>query len=200
MDAVVGNCPSLQQLEMLLAEQLDGPERDAVEGHVEHCSACQDQLDSRVGTSPVLSAIQGGGRDRDATPEPDDTFLDRLRQMQPGASAPELDATRISAVEFLQDRRLGHQGAGDRHSLPLTAGELVDSAIGEPAEPKPFEPLGGPFAPRAGSNATHAQSKLDILDGAEERKQCEVLPNHRRVSFSRWHLIHTPAGDPHQSA
>ena len=45
MGAVVGQCPPPDELNRLLTEQLSGPERDAVEAHIEVCSACQERLE-----------------------------------------------------------------------------------------------------------------------------------------------------------
>ena len=99
MGAVVSHCPSADQLDRLLAEKLDGPERDAVEAHVEDCSACQQQLARRSATPEALSAARADGRLRDGTPEPDELFLDRLRRLQLGAPAAEPDALAPPAAD-----------------------------------------------------------------------------------------------------
>jgi tRNA A-37 threonylcarbamoyl transferase component Bud32 len=82
MAADLSRCPSLGELESLLGERLNGPERDTVETHVEDCTPCQEQL-ARLSARtfrPVASPT--GGRD-EPDPEPDEGFLRRLREMPP---------------------------------------------------------------------------------------------------------------------
>src|SRR5262245_9331867 len=107
MGAVAGQCPPPDELDRLLAEQLSGPQRDAVEAHVESCSPCQERLDRRVGSPPALSASRAGGPHEGATLEPDAGFLDRLGQLPPWSPAPGQEAERPSAADWLEDGRLG---------------------------------------------------------------------------------------------
>jgi serine/threonine protein kinase len=98
MGADVNVCPVPRELERLLAEQLGGPDRDAVEAHVERCSSCQDRLDRLIGASPAP-----GGSVSDSSFEPDDDFLSRLK-VPPRATGP---SSAASAVDLLEFKRLG---------------------------------------------------------------------------------------------
>jgi hypothetical protein len=106
MGVVTGRCPPPDELDRLLAEQLGGPEYDAVEAHVESCLACQAWLDRRVGTPPALAAPRAGGRHEDATPEPDAGFLDRLERLQPPGPRPGVVGP-PPAGDWLENGRLG---------------------------------------------------------------------------------------------
>jgi hypothetical protein len=107
MGAVAGQCPPPDDLDRLLGEQLSGPERDAVEAHVESCSACQGWLDRRVGTPEALSASRPPSFHEDPTPQPDAEFLGRLGQLPSWAPAPGPGAGPPSAAEWLEGGRLG---------------------------------------------------------------------------------------------
>ena len=87
MAAVAGQCPPPDELDRLLAERLSGPARDAVEAHVESCSACQGWLDRRVGTPPALSAARPRGPHDDSTLAPDAGFLGGSPMRSPLRSA-----------------------------------------------------------------------------------------------------------------
>src|SRR5207247_292585 len=56
-------CPPLTQLRHLLAEQLQAPEAQAVEAHVETCATCQRALEELTGEIPFA------GHPGPATPE-----------------------------------------------------------------------------------------------------------------------------------
>src|SRR5262245_3520317 len=107
MGAVAGHCPPPDELSRLLAEQLSGPERDAIEAHVEGCSTCQDWLAGQVGTPPALSAARASVSPECMPPEPGAEFLDRLKRLPPGSSVSEQAITQLSAVDCLKNRRLG---------------------------------------------------------------------------------------------
>src|SRR5262245_55033763 len=46
----MNTCPAREQLERLLTRQLTNAEQDALEGHVEACTACQHLLESLTAT------------------------------------------------------------------------------------------------------------------------------------------------------
>jgi hypothetical protein len=109
MGAVASHCPPPDQLDRLLAEQLSDPERDAVEAHVERCSACQERLDRRVGPPAALSVTWFGGDRGGAPPEPDDDFLEQLKQLSQWAAAPASGAlpSSVATADWLENGRLG---------------------------------------------------------------------------------------------
>lgn len=99
MGADVSICPVPRLLERLLAEQLDGSDRYAVEAHVERCSSCQERLDELVGAMPDFSASRVGTRSAYDANEPGENFLARLKR------PPQTEDT--SAAAALEYRRLG---------------------------------------------------------------------------------------------
>lgn len=85
MTAEANRCPSPEQLERLLGEELADADRTAVEAHVDTCAPCQERLERLVAAPapppPVAVAH--------ATHEPDEAFLHRLRYLpQPAAAEP----------------------------------------------------------------------------------------------------------------
>jgi tRNA A-37 threonylcarbamoyl transferase component Bud32 len=83
--AADGNrCPAPGVLEGLLAERLSGAERDTVETHVEGCTACQEYL-ARLTAGPLCAAAPPPDCQDEPDPEPDETFLRRLRAVPPTA-------------------------------------------------------------------------------------------------------------------
>src|SRR5262245_52809810 len=85
MGADRSTCPSPCILERLLAEQLAGQERDAVETHVECCADCQTRLEDMVASTRRAVAPAAEHRE-ESGPEPAAEFLSRLRQMAPPSS------------------------------------------------------------------------------------------------------------------
>src|SRR5262245_23090914 len=81
----LSRCPSPDVLERLLGERLSGPEFDSVETHVECCALCQEHLARLTRTLRIPAPPSGRQDERD--PEPDETFLLRLRAMSPPAVA-----------------------------------------------------------------------------------------------------------------
>jgi WD40 repeat protein/tetratricopeptide (TPR) repeat protein/predicted Ser/Thr protein kinase len=75
-------CPPREGLERLLAEQLDGPERDAVEVHVEACAACQRLL-ARLAEDADGAEGLGQPSSAGAPAKPGPEFLLRLQQAPP---------------------------------------------------------------------------------------------------------------------
>src|SRR4051812_37925435 len=114
-------CPSVGDLERLLAEDLRGAERDTVESHVEACVTCQEQL-ARLST-PSFRSVAGDPDGTGPDPEPDERFLRLLRESPPRtgdtASAPPLagpDAARfpggrLGRYEILEKLASGGMGA-----------------------------------------------------------------------------------------
>src|SRR4051794_27404531 len=88
-------CPSVGDLERLLAEDLRGAERDTVESHVEACVTCQEQL-ARLST-PSFRSVAGDPDGTGPDPEPDERFLRLLRESPPRtARAPPGSGTGVS--------------------------------------------------------------------------------------------------------
>ncbi|MCI0461058.1 MAG: serine/threonine-protein kinase [Gemmataceae bacterium] len=79
----MSHCPSPEQLERLLAEQFSGPEYETVAAHIETCASCQEQLELLVGNPVAPFGQRRSGRRADPVHEPDDAFLQRLRQTPP---------------------------------------------------------------------------------------------------------------------
>src|SRR5262249_4016642 len=85
MGADRSTCPSPRILERLLAEQLAGQERDAVETPVEFCADCQTRLEDMV--APTRRPVVPAAEQRDESgPEPAEGSLSRLRQIPPPSS------------------------------------------------------------------------------------------------------------------
>src|SRR5262245_58756181 len=82
MAADLSACPSARSLERLLAEQLTGAERAAVETHVEACTTCQERLESLVAPTVRQAApVEVGAPAADL--QPTEGFLSRLRELSP---------------------------------------------------------------------------------------------------------------------
>jgi serine/threonine protein kinase len=107
-------CPSSGELERLLAEELRGPERGAVETHVEECSTCQEQL-ARLSTTTVRQVARASNGPNESDPEPDEAFLHRLREMSP---PPTLFAWGDSSAD----------GASEANEPPAAARPAPDAA------------------------------------------------------------------------
>jgi WD40 repeat protein len=120
----MNHCPSAQQLEQLLAEQLSEPDKAQVERHVEHCAACQQLLERLAEDLPLEGARdRAGGRAGDPSTA-DLAFLEGLKQALPwarsgsSAGAQPAEAPRrgpaslptVRGYEVL--RELGHGGMG----------------------------------------------------------------------------------------
>src|SRR5262249_54514650 len=88
--ASMGRCPSAEQLQQLLADQLRRGEQEALVVHVETCGQCQGVLQRLADTAVVggrHSVQPGASRARF---EPKAEFLQRVKQSGPalGSSAP----------------------------------------------------------------------------------------------------------------
>jgi len=75
------SCPSGEQLQGFLDERLEDALRDSIERHAENCAACQGRLAELSGANFVAP------RRRWTQHQPDDDFLDRLKQRLSGSSA-----------------------------------------------------------------------------------------------------------------
>lgn len=73
-------CPSIDELERLLAEDLRGPDRDAAETHIEHCTRCQEEL-ARLSDTDFPAITSQRGVAAESVPEPKAGFLLRLQQL-----------------------------------------------------------------------------------------------------------------------
>src|SRR5262245_44433210 len=74
------NCPSGEQLQGFLDEGLEDALRDSIEKHAENCAACQERLAELSGADFVVP------RRRWTQHQPDDAFLDRMKQRLSGSS------------------------------------------------------------------------------------------------------------------
>jgi hypothetical protein len=79
-------CPERDQLALLLAERLSGPEAGRVEAHVQTCGRCQQAL------ADLSAGSHTDPRTRAAGPELGSGFLRRLREARPGTNDPGLTA------------------------------------------------------------------------------------------------------------
>src|SRR5262249_13591991 len=79
MKAELDHCPSAAMLELLLSEQLTGPDLDSVETHVESCGSCQEQLDQIIGKTHIR--IDHAGANHAYEMQPDEDFLCRLKHL-----------------------------------------------------------------------------------------------------------------------
>ena len=70
-----------------------------------------------------------------------------------------------------QHFRFGDQRAGQGHPLPLTARQLINPPGLEPFQLHPFQPQHRPVAALFRGNAPHPQTKFDIFDHGQKRKQ-----------------------------
>ena len=84
MAASASGCPSAEDLERLLSEELSDTDRTAVEAHVETCADCQQRLERLVTPTAQLTrppaCLTTSNLPQDDASE---AFLNRLRQIPP---------------------------------------------------------------------------------------------------------------------
>src|SRR2546430_10281837 len=83
-----------------------------------------------------------------------------------------------------EDLRLAHQGATERHTLPLATGELRRPAVEQWAEPEPVRDLLHPTGDFGGRDAPHLEPEGDVASYGEVRVQRVGLEHHRDVARS----------------
>ena len=66
----MNQCPSIEALQSLLADQPDAPEVERVAAHVEGCPSCQERLEHLTRAANRAQPVAGSRAD----------FLERLRQ------------------------------------------------------------------------------------------------------------------------
>src|SRR5690348_11844936 len=78
----MARCPSVERLQLLLADDPSGPEVAVLTSHVEHCSRCQQQLEEL--TCAANRAADGSVPERSTERtddyEPNAGFMAQLRQ------------------------------------------------------------------------------------------------------------------------
>jgi serine/threonine protein kinase len=79
MKAELDHCPSAALLELLLSEQLTGPDLDSVETHVESCGSCQERLDQIIGKTHITMDHSRANHAYET--QPDEDFLCRLKHL-----------------------------------------------------------------------------------------------------------------------
>jgi tetratricopeptide (TPR) repeat protein/tRNA A-37 threonylcarbamoyl transferase component Bud32 len=84
----MSTCPSTEQFRQLLAEQLPGAERDAIESHVEGCASCQELLEELARTTAFKKEWTDAEVPHGSRHDTISTVLRRLKQLMPDAPAP----------------------------------------------------------------------------------------------------------------
>ena len=78
----MSRCPATELLQQLLADQLAGPQADALETHVEACPACQQALEQLTGSTGDRRGEASAAQEEAGT-----AFLRRLEREYPAARA-----------------------------------------------------------------------------------------------------------------
>jgi formylglycine-generating enzyme required for sulfatase activity/tRNA A-37 threonylcarbamoyl transferase component Bud32 len=120
-------CPSAEQLQRLLADQLNGPEGRVIESHVQACPACQEALEQLTAAAdgPVRSSAAQDSLTKPPEDAPED-FLRRLQQLaaqRTWAGAPPEDFQ-----ETLRTDGAGPVGASSKQ--PVIAGYEILGELG----------------------------------------------------------------------
>jgi WD40 repeat protein/tetratricopeptide (TPR) repeat protein len=118
-------CPSDEQFEGLLAEQLGAADRDAVETHVEGCPTCQQRLAELADGGTRSAGLLPPGAVTELQPPPDTEFLRRLKQSPPWPTPPL--ANEAASAETLTFE--GHAPAPPA-DWPIVAGYEVVGELG----------------------------------------------------------------------
>jgi serine/threonine protein kinase len=86
----MSQCPAIERLRCLLAEQVTGIERKQLETHVEGCDTCQRALEELTGAGNPEAGRRGSASQRRSCDQPNDDFLRRLKGISPDTPAPSL--------------------------------------------------------------------------------------------------------------
>ena len=100
----------------------------------------------------------------------------------------ELEVERAKRLVEQQHLGLVDDGPGQRHALPLAAGELGRLAAAEPGQPDHLQRLAGLLAPLRLGHAPHPQAVLDVLGHGHVREQRVILEHGVDVPGVRRHL------------
>src|SRR5271165_7488686 len=73
-------CPTREQLEQLLAQDLGEADRAALEGHVEKCASCQRALEELTGDCELESWRRQHASGGEDDPSPNDGFLGQVKE------------------------------------------------------------------------------------------------------------------------
>jgi WD40 repeat protein len=119
------DCPSAQQFEQLLAEQLNEPRKSEVETHVEVCAACRHRLERLADDKPLDEALAAACGRAGQPSGADFRFLDEVQQAlawpgiennrgsaQPDEAPPRTPASFPTVRGYELLRELGHGGMG----------------------------------------------------------------------------------------
>jgi eukaryotic-like serine/threonine-protein kinase len=117
----MNDCPAREQLALLLAEGLSGPDAERVEAHVEGCARCQETLGALSGGGPPDPRLPAPG------PEPRSEFLRRLREVSPDAEGTPARANGTTLT--LPDSAVPAPGAG-AEGWPAVPGYEVLGELG----------------------------------------------------------------------
>ena len=93
---------------------------------------------------------------------------------------------RVERAERLvqqQHLRLDDERTCERHALALTAGELVDRAIGQFSNAQSLQPFIGLCLSGSSRHAALLETELDVFAHREKRKERVVLPDERRFAL-----------------
>jgi WD40 repeat protein len=119
------DCPSAQELEQLLADQLSEPLKSEVETHVEGCAACRYRLERLANDTPLDEALAAACGHAGQPSGADFSFLDAVQQalawpriednrggVEPDESPPRAPASFPTVPGYELLRELGHGGMG----------------------------------------------------------------------------------------
>jgi hypothetical protein len=129
----MNRCPSLEQLQRLLADQLSGSEAETLERHVESCAACQqalEQLTTAGAASPTRPWELGAAGAPEPQPArgdgPDVAFVRQLEQAVPAG----LGAPRHAAASLPPTLHAAPEPVAVPSELPVVPGYEVLGIVG----------------------------------------------------------------------